>query len=75
MKLILSLIGLVLVVLSIPIGMLTPFIPIGLPMAIVGLVMIGRNSRYGKGAIMKTARKYPRARQIYLKRLRPVLAR
>lgn len=75
MKALMSLVGLVLLVLSVPIGMLTPFIPVGLPMAILGLVLVGRNSRFGKGVIVTTARRYPRARQIYLKRLRSVLAR
>ena len=43
MKALLSLVGIILLVLSFPIGVLTPFIPVGLPMAIVGLVLIGRN--------------------------------
>jgi type IV secretory pathway TrbD component len=44
-------------------------------MAIVGLVLIGRNSRLGKGMILTTARRHPRMRQLYLRRLRPVLLR
>ncbi|MEM7774113.1 MAG: hypothetical protein AAF732_00780 [Pseudomonadota bacterium] len=75
MNVVLSLIGFVLVVLSIPIGALTPFIPIGLPMALIGLVLIGRNSRFGKSLIVTSARRYPRTRQLYLRRLRPVLIR
>ncbi len=75
MKAVLSIIGIVLLILSFPIGVLTPFIPVGLPMAILGLVLIGRNSRYGKGMILSTARRHPRVRQLYLKRLRPVLLR
>lgn len=75
MKAILSIVGVVLLVLAFPIGFLTPFIPVGLPMAIVGLVLIGRNSRFGKGMILTTARRHPRVRQLYLKRLRPVLLR
>jgi riboflavin transporter FmnP len=73
MKTMMSLLGVVLVVLSFPIGVLTPFIPVGLPIAILGLVLIGRNSRVGKGMILSTARRHPRARSLYLKRLRPVL--
>ena len=69
-----SLIGVVLVILSVPVGFLTPFIPVGLPMAAAGLVLIGRNSRFGKSMIVATARRYPRARTLYLRRLRPVLA-
>jgi type IV secretory pathway TrbD component len=75
MKALLSLVGIILLVLSFPIGALTPFIPVGLPMAIVGLVLIGRNSRLGKGMILTTARRNPRMRQLYLRRLRPVLLR
>jgi hypothetical protein len=75
MKALLSLVGIILLVLSFPIGALTPFIPVGLPMAIVGLVLIGRNSRLGKGMILTTARRHPRVRQLYLRRLRPVLLR
>jgi hypothetical protein len=75
MKAILSLVGIVLLVFSFPVGVLTPFIPVGLPMAIIGLVLIGRNSRFGKGMILSTARRHPRVRQLYLKRLRPVLVR
>ncbi len=74
MKAALSLLGLILVILAIPVGILTPFIPVGLPLAIAGLILIGRNSRLGKGVMVTTARRYPRARQIYLKRLRTVLA-
>lgn len=73
MKALLSVIGVVLVILAFPIGALTPFIPVGLPMAIVGLVLIGRNSRHGKSMIIRTARRYPRLRPLYLSRLRPVL--
>lgn len=67
--------GTVLLVLSVPIGALTPFIPVGLPMAVVGLVLIGRNSRLGKGLILNAARRHRRTRQLYLTRLRPVLVR
>ncbi|MEO1029305.1 MAG: hypothetical protein AAFX02_09650, partial [Pseudomonadota bacterium] len=40
----LAIIGLVLVIISVPIAMATPFIPIGLPIGIVGVVLLGRNS-------------------------------
>ncbi len=75
MKILMSLVGLILVILAVPIGALTPFIPVGLPMAILGMVLIGRNSRLGKGMIATTARRYPRTRQLYVKHLRPVLGR
>lgn len=75
MSVIMTALGTILLVLSFPIGALTPFIPVGLPMAVVGLVLIGRNSRFGKGMIIRTARRHRRTRQLYLTRLRPVLAR
>lgn len=75
MRFLMTVLGTVLLILSIPIGALTPFIPIGLPMAIVGLLLVGRNSRLGKGLIVRTARRHPRTRQLYLARLRPALLR
>lgn len=75
MKLALSLLGLLLLILSVPIGVLTPFLPVGLPLAVVGLVLVGRNSRLGRGVLLRTARRRPTMRQLYLARLRPMLAR
>lgn len=75
MKAVLTIVGAILLVLSAPIGALTPFIPIGLPMAIAGLVLIGRNTRLGKGWIVRTARRNRHSRKLYLSRLRPILGR
>lgn len=73
MKLAYTVLGLLLLILSVPIGILTPFIPVGLPIAIVGLVLIGRNSRFGRGILIRTARRGPKMRQLYLATLRPLL--
>lgn len=75
MKLASSLLGVLLLILSFPIGILTPFIPVGLPIAVVGLVLIGRNSRTGRNMLVRTARRRPMLRQLYLTRLRPLLTR
>lgn len=40
--------GLGMIVLAIPVGIATPFLPIGLPMAIVGAVLLGRNAVWGR---------------------------
>ena len=44
----LAVLGLLLIVLAIPVGILTPFLPIGLPVAILGVVLLGRNALWGK---------------------------
>ena len=74
MSILLTILGVALVVIAGPIGILTPFIPVGLPIAIVGLILIGRNSRLGKWAIVRVSQWHPRVRNLYVKRLRPLLA-
>ena len=37
--------GVLLMVLSVPIGILTPFIPIGLPMGLLGLILVAAASK------------------------------
>ncbi|MEE2877737.1 MAG: hypothetical protein VX593_01910 [Pseudomonadota bacterium] len=44
----LALLGLVLIVVAIPIAFVTPILPIGLPIAIVGVVLLGRNAIWGR---------------------------
>ena len=44
----LALLGLVLIVLAVPVAFATPFIPVGLPMALVGVVLLGRNAVWGR---------------------------
>lgn len=40
--------GLALIVLSLPVGLLTPGLPLGLPMAVVGTVLLSRNAVWGR---------------------------
>ena len=42
---ILALTGLIMIVVAIPIAFVTPIIPVGLPIAIVGVVLLGRHRR------------------------------
>ena len=55
----LALIGFVLILLSIPVGVATPFLPIGLPIGILGVVLLGRNSRWGKRWMEAILARYP----------------
>ncbi len=52
--------GLVLVVLSVPVGIATPFLPFGLPMAIVGAVLLGRNAVWGRRWMEGVLTRHPR---------------
>jgi len=49
-----------LIIVSIPIGVLTPFLPIGLPFGVIGVVLLGRNSRAGKRWMERVLKRYPR---------------
>lgn len=60
----LALIGLALVILSAPIGFLTPFLPIGLPIGIVGSALLARNSVWGQKLIRYLLGRYPRLEKI-----------
>lgn len=44
----LAMLGLILIVVAIPIAFVTPILPIGLPIAIVGVILLGRNAIWGK---------------------------
>ena len=46
----LALLGLVHIMVGVPLAMLTPFpfVPIGLPVVIIGVVLLGRNSVWGR---------------------------
>lgn len=55
-----AILGLVLIVVAIPIGFVTPFIPIGLPLAIVGVILLGRNAKWGRIGMEKLMSKYSR---------------
>lgn len=60
----LALIGLALVVLSIPIGFLTPFLPIGLPIGIFGSALLARNSVWGQRLIGYIVNRFPALEKI-----------
>ncbi len=51
--------GLGLIVLSVPVGFATPFIPLGLPLAIVGVVLLGRNAVWGRRWMEGMMTRYP----------------
>lgn len=68
----LAILGLTLVLLSVPLGFLTPFIPIGFPMGFFGTALLARNSVWGQRLIRYLLRRYPKLNQImplWLKKL------
>ena len=60
----LAVMGLLMVILAIPIGFLTPFIPIGLPIGIFGSALLARNSVWGQRFIRHLLIKNPRLEKI-----------
>jgi len=52
--------GLFLILFGTVIGFLTPFLPIGSPIAIVGIVLLGRNSRWGKRWMESVLKRHPK---------------
>ncbi len=57
---ILALIGLVMIIVAIPIAFVTPLLPIGLPIAIVGVVLLGRNAVWGRRWMEGVLERHPR---------------
>jgi len=57
---VLALTGLGLIVLSVPVGFATPFLPVGLPMAVVGAVLLGRNAVWGRRWMESVLTRHPR---------------
>lgn len=55
-----ALIGLLMIAISIPIALVTPILPIGLPIAIVGVVLLGRNSMWGRRWMEGVMERHPR---------------
>ena len=55
-----ALLGLALIVIAIPIAFVTPFLPIGLPLAILGVVLLGRNSLWGRRWMEGVLERHPR---------------
>ena len=56
----LALTGLGLIVLSVPVGFATPARPLGLPLAVVGAVLIGRNAVWARQWLESTLTRHPR---------------
>ncbi|MEL7480669.1 MAG: hypothetical protein AAGJ29_03835 [Pseudomonadota bacterium] len=59
-----AIIGLALIILSVPIGFLTPFLPIGLPMGIAGAALLARNAVWGQRLIGWMLRRHPRLERL-----------
>ena len=57
---ILALLGLAMIAVAIPIAFVTPLLPIGLPIAIVGVVLLGRNSVWGRRWMESVLARHPR---------------
>lgn len=55
-----ALLGLVLIAVAIPIAFVTPLLPIGLPIAILGVVLLGRNSLWGRRWMEGVMERHPR---------------
>lgn len=56
--------GLGLIVLSVPAGIVTPFVPVGLPMAVVGAVLLGRNAVWGRRWMESALARHPRVERM-----------
>ena len=56
----LAVVGLMHIAVAIPIGMATPFLPIGLPIAIIGVILLGRNSEWGRRWMEGIMKRHPR---------------
>lgn len=58
---ILAALGAFFIIIGVPIAMMTPFpfVPIGLPIVILGTVLLARNSLAGKRWMQNTLKRYP----------------
>jgi len=56
----LAVVGLVHIAVAIPVGMATPFLPVGLPIAILGVILLGRNSVWGRRWMEGIMARHPR---------------
>ena len=55
-----ALLGLILIAIAIPIAFVTPLLPIGLPIAILGVALLGRNSLWGRRWMEGVLQRHPR---------------
>lgn len=56
-----AILGLVLIIIGVPIAIVTPFpfVPIGLPIVILGVVLLGRNSLWGRNWMEGVLARHP----------------
>ncbi len=61
MRQLLAMLGLVLILIGVPLAIITPFpfVPIGLPVVIIGVVLLGRNSLWGRALMERILRHFP----------------
>ena len=52
--------GVVLIIAGVPIAIATPLIPVGLPITILGVVLLARNSMAGRRWMQRTLKRHPR---------------
>jgi len=50
----------IMIVVAIPIAFVTPIIPVGLPIAILGVVLLGRNAMWGRRWMESVLARHPR---------------
>ncbi|MEM0984672.1 MAG: hypothetical protein AAGJ32_00350 [Pseudomonadota bacterium] len=58
---ILAILGLVFIIIGVPLAIITPFpfVPIGLPVVIFGVVLLGRNSVWGRQWMERVLERHP----------------
>jgi len=58
----LAFLGLILVIIGVPLAMITPFpfVPIGLPVVVTGVALLGRNSVWGHALLERMLTRWPR---------------
>ncbi|MEO0981884.1 MAG: hypothetical protein AAFX03_04450 [Pseudomonadota bacterium] len=59
-----AIIGLSLIAISIPLGLITPFIPLGLPLGILGVVLLGRSTVWGQRWMESILRRHPKLERL-----------
>ncbi len=59
----LALTGLVMIVLSVPVGFATPSVPLGLPMAAIGVVLFGLNAIWARTWLAERLDRHPGVEQ------------
>lgn len=61
---VLAISGLAMIVLAVPIAFMTPLIPVGLPLGIVGVVLLGRNAVWGRRWMEGVLVRHPRVERM-----------